>query len=328
MIEIVRPGPLSSVQDAGRAGYRYLGVGASGAMDDLALIAANLMLGNDEGAAAIEVTLGGIELRFTAPCAFAVAGADAGFTLDGEPIPGWWAATAREGQVLRAAAPRFGLRSYIAFSGGVDVVPVLGARATDLKAGFGGFAGRALAAGDRLPLGKAGKLARPFGLAAGKLGLWSAPAERDAATVLRMVPAAEWEDHDDEMQSLFLSTEWKVDPASNRVGIRLTGPQIHPRRPRELLSHGILPGTVQLPPSGMPIVQKRDANTVGGYPKLGVVIGPDLRLLAQTRLGGHVRFVTISRAEALEALRKRERLLERIRVLCEMARTLSGGKVA
>jgi biotin-dependent carboxylase-like uncharacterized protein len=328
VIEIVKPGPLSSVQDAGRTGYRHLGVGAAGAMDELALSVANLMLGNDEGAAAIEVTLGGIELRFTGSCAFAVAGADAGFTLDGEPIPGWWAATACAGQVLRAAAPRFGLRSYIAFSGGVDVAPVLGARATDLKAGFGGFAGRALAAGDRLPLGKAGKLARPFGLAAGKLGLSPAPAERDAATVLRIVPAAEWEDHDGEMQALFLSTEWKVDPASNRVGIRLTGPPIRPRRPRELVSHGILPGTVQLPPSGMPIVQMRDANTVGGYPKLGVVIAPDLRLLAQTRLGGRVRFVMVSRAEALEALRHRERLLERIRVLCEMARMLSGGKVA
>lgn len=328
MIEIIRPGPLSSVQDAGRAGYRHLGVGVAGAMDDLAIVAANLMVGNDECAAAIEVTLGGIELRFTRACAFAITGADAGFTLDGEPLPGWWAATAREGQVLKAAAPRFGLRSYIAVSGGIAAEPVLGARATDLKAGFGGFSGRTLAAGDCLPLGEARVLARPFGLAAGKLGLMPRHADAEAATVLRMVPAAEWDDHDGDMQSLFLSTEWKVDPASNRVGIRLTGPQIRPVRPRELLSHGILPGTVQLPPSGAPIVQMHDANTVGGYPKLGVVIAPDLRLLAQTRLGGRVRFVRVSREEALEALRERQRQVERIRVLCEMARSLSGGPAA
>lgn len=328
MIEILRPGPVSSVQDSGRAGYRHLGVGVAGAMDDLALVTANLMVGNDEDAAAIEVTLGGIELRFTRACAFAISGADAGFTLDGEQLPGWWAATAREGQVLKAAAPRFGLRSYIALSGGIAVEPVLGARATDLKAGFGGFSGRTLAAGDRLTLGEPKALSRPFGLAAGRFGLMQRVADAEAATVLRLVPAAEWDDHEGEMQSLFLSTEWKVDPASNRVGIRLTGPQIRPLRPRELLSHGILPGTVQLPPSGAPIVQMRDANTVGGYPKLGVVIAPDLRLLAQTRLGGRVRFVQVSRKEALEALRERKKLVDRIRVLCEMARDLSGGKAA
>lgn len=326
-IEILRPGLLSTIQDAGRTGYRAIGVGVSGVMDDMAFRIANLMAGNSEELAVIEVTLGGIELRFTEETTFAITGADAGFTLDGEPLPVWWCATARAGQVLRAASPRTGVRSYIAFAGGIDVPVVLGARATDLKAGFGGYEGRCLAAGDRLAVSGSATYRKPFGLSAVRFGLDPASAcDENGATVLRMIPAAEWGDYASDTQALFLSTAWRIDPASNRVGVRLNGPELHPVQARELLSHGILPGTVQLPPSGTPIVQMLDANTMGGYPKPGVVIGPDLRRLAQTRLGGLVRFEAISHEEALAVSKINRSTLERIGALVEMARGVVRGE--
>jgi 5-oxoprolinase (ATP-hydrolysing) subunit C len=326
VIEIIRPGPLASVQDKGRTGYRNIGVGVSGAMDDLARRIANLMVGNDEDLAVIEVTLGGIELRFEENCTFAVTGADADFMLDGEALPAWWCVTAQAGQVLKASAPRAGMRSYIGVSGGIDVPTLLGARATDLKAGFGGHDGRGLTAGDRLAVGQVGStLAKPFGLSASRLQLdVKARSGPEGERIIRMLPAAEWNDYGASAQQLFLSTLWKIDPASNRVGIRLNGPDLNPAKSRELLSHGILPGTIQVPPSGKPIVQLCDANTMGGYPKLGVVITADLHLLAQARLGGTLRFEIIDREAALIAVRDQEKRLDRIRTLIASARAVSG----
>ena len=326
MIEIIRPGPLASVQDQGRPGYRNIGVGVSGAMDHLARRIANLMVGNDEELAVIEVTLGGIELRFDDNCTFAVTGADAGFTLDGEVLPAWWCVTAKAGQVLKASAPRAGMRSCIAVSGGIDVPVLLGARATDLKAGFGGHAGRGLAAGDRLAVGEhRSTLAKPFGVSASRLHLDAkAHSGLQGETVIRMLPAAEWKNFGPAAHQLFLSTLWKIDPASNRVGIRLNGPELIPDHSRELLSHGILPGTIQVPPSGKPIVQLCDANTMGGYPKLGVVITSDLHLLAQVRLGGTLRFQVITREAALNAVNDHKKSFDRIKALIASARAASG----
>lgn len=312
MIEILSPGILASVQDMGRRGYRDLGVGVAGAMDAEALRIGNMLVGNDDTLAGIEFTLGGFAVRFTADTVFALTGADTGARLDGEPVPTWWVRRARAGQELRAGMAERGMRTMLCLAGGIDVPAVLGARATDLKAAFGGHEGRALRAGDRLSLGAAEPPAIPlrgFGLDATRLGLLT---PRNAETVLRFLPAAEWSLISQAAREGLMAQSWTLRSDSNRMGYRFDGAALSFERSFELLSHGILPGTIQLPPDGVPVIQCNDANTCGGYPKLGVVIEADLPRLAQLRLGTALRFEAVGRATALAEAAGRRAMLDKL----------------
>ena len=322
MIEILSPGVMASVQDAGRPGLRSLGVGSTGAMDGRALAIANLLAGNAPDAAGIEFTLGGFSLRFHADTVFALTGADAGARLDGEPVPAWWVRRARAGQTLTAGMTARGMRSMLALCGGIAAKVLMGSRSTDLKGRFGGHQGRLLQAGDRLEVGPAeppSMGAQGFGLAAGRLGLLPPQAEAE----IRFLPAAEWAVHGPAVHELFVTSPWKLLPDSNRMGYRLSGPELRRDTPLELLSHGIIPGTIQLPPGGQPVIQLNDANTCGGYPKLGVVIEADLAVLAQVRLGDHIRFRAVDRAEALAATAGRAAFLDRLPGRIALARGYS-----
>lgn len=308
MIEIIQSGLLSTVQDLGRFGYRNVGVAVSGAMDAAALRFANILVGNDYGAAAVEMALTGIQVRFHADMFVALTGIDVSGDLDGVPFMPWRSWKVKAGQILTTSSQKKGMYSYLAFQGGVDVPVIMNSRSTDLKGGFGGYCGRGLKNNDRLsvyPIKNKAKTETVLGMNAQKLGLYN---ESDLGeTVVRMIAAAEWSDCAKNMQELFLASKWKILPDSSRMGYRLSGLEIKRDTSKELLSHGILPGTVQLPPSGQPIVQLNDANTCGGYPKLGVVIASDMRKLAQTHIGQFVRFEMISREEALKtALEKQE----------------------
>lgn len=321
MIEIISPGVMASVQDLGRPGWRNLGVGSSGAMDALALRIGNMMVGNPQDLAGVEFTLGGLRLRFQHDALFALTGADARATLDGVPVPAWWVRRACAGQILDAQMAGRGMRSYLAVAGGVDVAPLMGSRATDLKGGFGGVEGRALQAGDLLSvvevepprIGPCG-----FGLDAGRLDLLP-----EAEPEIRFIPAKEWAIHGPARQERFVSSAWVLHPDSNRMGYRLSGPEMRRDEPLELLSHGILPGTIQLPPGGQPVIQLNDANTCGGYPKLGVVIEPDLSALAQVRLGATIRFRAVSRDDALATRAAREGFVTRLAARIALARDYS-----
>lgn len=318
MIEIIQPGILSSVQDLGREGFRSLGVGVSGAMDRLALRVANTLVGNPDTAAGIETTFGGFLCQFTADCPFAVTGAVAEFFLDDLPIPAWTLIVARAGQVLEVGAPSIGMRSYIACAGGIDVPVVMGSRSTDLKGDFGGYCGRALRQGDVLtlmPFAGGCLQAEEFGVSTAAAGIGL----EEELTTVRMIPAAEWGDYSPAMQAQFLDTHWCLDQISNRVGYRLIGPALTSKVRKELLSHGILPGTIQLPPSGQPVVQMADANTCGGYPKLGVVIEADLSKLGQVQLGKKIRFVCVSPEQAIQAMEADRSLISAIRGLAALA---------
>lgn len=322
MIEIVSAGVMASVQDLGRPGWRNLGVGSSGAMDAFALRIGNMMVGNPQGLAGVEFTLGGFRLHFRRDTVFALTGADAGAALDGVPVPAWWVRHARAGQVLSAQMAGRGMRSYLAVAGGIGVAPVMGSRATDVKGGFGGHEGRALQAGDLLPLAEAEEPPRigpcGFGLDAGRLDLLPAPEAE-----IRFIPAKEWDIHGPVLQERFTSSAWVLQPDSNRMGYRLSGPDMRRDAPLELLSHGILPGTIQLPPGGQPVIQLNDANTCGGYPKLGVVIEPDLSALAQVRLGARIRFRAVGRDEALAVRTGRETFIARLAARIALARDYS-----
>lgn len=312
MIEILSTGALNSVQDLGRKGYLNIGVGQSGAMDRLALSTANIMVGNPTDFAGLEIVLFPARLRFMTDCRFAFTGADALAHLDGLELPPNWACDGKAGQTLVIQAPRRGARVYLAFAGGIDVPVLLGSRATDLKSGFGGFEGRGLIRGDQLALNlPRAKSTGSFGLA----GVREMPS-LTTETVIRVLPAAQYEDFKGEARERFFSERWQVTQETNRMGMRLSGAELKLLSPLELLSHGILPGTVQVPPSGQPIIQMAEANTCGGYPKIANVIDADLSLLAQAPVGSNLRFLEIDLAEAINAQKQQD--LE----LNELERTL------
>ncbi|WP_455827908.1 5-oxoprolinase subunit C family protein [Pseudomonas kilonensis] len=317
MIEILSATALATVQDFGRFGSLGYGVGTSGAMDHLALALGNLLLGNPEDAAAIEIPLFPFEVRFTQDCAFAVTGAASEATLDGQPLPPFWVAQAREGQVLNLGYPTSGSRAYLCLAGGVDVPSVLGSRSTQLRGEFGGLQGRALQQGDRISALRPGVSGLPtdFGVVSPTQAL---PLERDGVLAMRVLPAAEYECFLDESRAAFWAGEWKVTTQSNRYGYRLEGAPILPKAPMEVRSHGIVPGVIQVPHGGQPIIQMRDAQPSGGYPKFGTVIEADLWRLGQAAIGSKVRFIECSYAEAITALEDNQRYLAEVSRLVDL----------
>lgn len=337
MIDVVRAGMLSSVQDAGRTGLRHLGVAKAGALDELALEVGNRLVGNTPQAAAIEVTLGPAVFRFTQATRIALTGAQFNATLDGAPMYAWWSLPVRAGQELVLQGPIRGMRGYLCVRGGVDVLPVLGSRSTDLAAGFGGLGGRKLRDGDRLPVGAlASTQSRATSIEAPAFGVkppqWCRFAEvahepvrrgkhvagAERAVAIRVLRGPEYDGFDEASRTAFWSDEWCVTPNSNRMGYRLAGSVLTRERhsegrlEAEMLSHAVLPGTIQVPGNGQPIVLMGDAHTTGGYPRIGVVIAADIWRLAQIRLGGAVRFVRSTREEARYALAEEHAYLRQI----------------
>ncbi|MGL4323803.1 MAG: biotin-dependent carboxyltransferase family protein [Beijerinckiaceae bacterium] len=319
MIDILAPAGNATVQDAGRFGHRHVGIGSNGAMDALALKTANVMLGNHLNCAAIEVPGVPMRLRFLADTAFAITGADAGVTLAGRPIPRNWRDCARAGDELVLGHARHGVYSYIAVAGGIDVPLVLGSRATHVRGIFGGFKGRILQPGDQLPVGKSDAAQASFGVGPPEKAL---PLNgSDDATLVRVLPAAEYDAFHADAQHAFWTTAWRISSQSNRAGYRLMGPVLDLAESLEMRSHGLVPGVIQGPAGGQPIIQLADAYTAGGYPKIGVVIEPDLWRIAQTPLGNALRFQRCTYAEALAAHDALAAHLDRIRTwmaTCEL----------
>jgi 5-oxoprolinase (ATP-hydrolysing) subunit C len=326
MIEVLTDTALATIQDRGRVGGLGWGVGAAGAMDDLALQAGNILLGNPTDAAAIEVQVFPFAVRFDQACAVAVTGADCMAELDGTLLPPWWAAPASPGAVLRLGPARKGLwsgsRAYACVTGGVDVPVVLSSRSTQLRGGFGGHEGRPLRRGDRLRLGGSavpGKM-DAIGVMPPALAL---PLERDGLPAVRVIPAAEYGHYTEASRSALWYAPWRVTPQSDRYGFRLAGPTLEPVAPIELRSHGIVPGVIQVPHGGQPIVQMRDAQPSGGYPKIGTIIEADLWRLAQAPIGSHVRFVQCGWDEAVAAGEEVTRYLAELERLVGLHRQLA-----
>jgi len=302
MIEILSDGGLASVQDLGRFGAYRWGVGRAGAMDRPALVAGNILLGNPDDAAGIEVQVFPFELRFDAGLAFALSGADCGATLDGLPLLPWASARARAGQVLRLGHPRGGrwrgARACLTVEGGIDVPPVLGSRSTQLRGAVGGLEGRHLRRGDRLAAGSPGDGAVLAGAVPPGLAL---PLAAGGLPAVRAMRAAEHDAFAPEALAAFWGDPWRITPQSDRYGYRLAGPALATRAPLELRSHGIVPGVVQVPQGGQPIVQMCDAQTAGGYPKIATVIEADLWRLGQMPIGTRFRLIEVGRDAALAA---------------------------
>jgi len=292
-------GLLTTVQDRGRYGYQRFGMPVSGAMDVFSLELANLLVGNDPGDACLEATISGPELEFTGAAWIVITGADMDPHLNGQGIPMNTAIDVRPGDRLGFRGLRSGCRTYIAFAGGIAVPLVMGSRSTYLRAGIGGFQGRALMPGDELPLGELESLSPPGRLSNGsairkprlkKLPEGLIPEYKHEQTI-RVISGPEA--HYFEIVGLrsFLSTEYTVTAQSDRMGYRLSGEPIqHKEGMTNIISAGISLGTVQVPGDGQPIILMADRQTSGGYARIANVITVDLTLLAQLRPGDIVRF--------------------------------------
>ena len=293
---------LATVQDLGRSGFERLGVPVSGAMDSFALRAANRLVGNPPGAAALELALVGVDLALDAPGLVAVTGPGWQMEVGGRAIPAWMAAYARAGEVIRLRALDGSAWGYLAFSGGLDVPLVMGSRSTYLRGGFGGWEGRALRAGDCLPLGIGLSEEHMIARAGADVPPRLRPAYANPVT-LRVLPAPQADWFDDAAWGAFLNSAYTLNPASDRMGYRFEGAPIPPTTGGELLSEGVVMGALQVPGNGQPLALMADRQTAGGYPKIAVVISADLPLLAQLPPGGQARFALTTLPEAQRAYR-------------------------
>ena len=292
-LHIVNPGPLTTVQDAGRFGYMAFGIGPSGAMDQDAYEAACRLVGGDRGDAVLEATLLGPTIRFEGACLLALTGADMGARLDGEPLETYRAYPVQDGQTLVMGVAKTGCRGYIAVSGGLDVPVVMSSRSTNLKCQLGGLEGRALKAGDVLPA--IGGIP-----SSGAYTSIRKPELLQSVTV-RVIPGPQ----DDLFTENGLQTLWSspyyVSTSSDRMGLRLDGPAVETVAGSDIVSDGIAFGSIQVTSAGQPIILMADRQTTGGYAKVGTVCSLDLPKLAQLKPGGEVRMqpITVQEAQSL-----------------------------
>ena len=288
------PGPFATIQDLGRYGYQRFGVSVSGAMDECALRIANMLVGNSQGAAAIEFTLVGGTYEVEAEtCRVAIAGGEFPVTIDGKPAAAYASHTLKRGSRIAIGQASRGTRGYLAVAGGFDLPVVLGSRSTHLRSGLGGLDGAPLAAGSRLPLARE---TAPDGA-----DLWLSPDLWPAGDgVLRVVLGPQDDLFTEAGVATFLSGEYKILPDSDRMGYRFNGPAVEHADDYNIVSDGIARGSVQIVGSGQPIILLADRQTTGGYAKIATVISADLPLLAQLRPGNSVRFEAVSLDEAEE----------------------------
>lgn len=311
MIEVLSLPPLATVQDLGRDGFWRQGLGRAGVMDSISHKLANLLLGNKEGAATLEIPLSPARFKFTNRMAFSLVGAACNAKLDGRALPRAFAGIANKDQVLELGAMVAGARVYLALSGGIDVPEVLGSRSTQLRESFGGFEGRVLEQGDILvPASDDMPVLPENGLS---LSLPPLRPTQKSHIVLRALPSSEHDSFSTDALTAFWSLPYVITPQSNRQGYRFEGSGLTRISQGELRSHGIVPGIVQVPGGGQPIIQLADSATMGGYPKIATVIEQDLWLLGQARPGDTVQFEKTSLEVAAQAVADEASLRARYR---------------
>ncbi len=300
MVHVTKPGLLTTVQDRGRWGYQALGVSVAGPMDPVAHRMANAMAGNDAGAATIEITLIGPELRFDDERLVAVAGAEYELAIDGQSMPGTGSFVVPAGGTLRFGRRMRGTRAYLAVAGGFDTLPVLGSRATHLPSAIGGVGGRALISGDRLSCGPRPK--RPGAVRTRRLAADAVRAIPDGAATLRVLPGPQTDRFSASALDTLQSAPYLVAQSSNRMGFRLSGPRLTHTRGADVISDATPLGVLQVPATGEPILLMADRQTSGGYPKVATVIAADIGLAGQLGPGDRISFAVCTRAEAMAAL--------------------------
>lgn len=305
--EVVQPGLWTTVQDRGRHGYQRFGVPVSGAMDSYSLIVANLLVGNEEGAACLEITLLGPQVRVLCNTVVALTGADLNPLLNDDPMTMWEATGVGPGDIISFGHQKTGCRSYLAVAGGLDVPPVMGSRSTYSRSRLGGLDGRQLRPGDRLRSGQAGQLTPTKSL----------PPERvptyQSEHTLRVVLGPQDDHFTEKGVHAFLHSDYLISVRSDRMGCCLEGPPVEHRAGADVVSDGIPAGAVQVPGDGLPIILLADRQTTGGYAKIAAVVSVDLPELAQAEPGQRVRFSAVTEDEAYRLATDYEQTLDDLR---------------
>ena len=303
VIQVQSPGLLTTVQDLGREGFGPLGVSASGAADAISLRIGNRLVGNAEGAAALEMTLLGGAFVFPQSTIIALTGSDFGATLDGSPLALWTTVQVRPGQTLRAGSTRSGARSFLCVQGGIAEKLFLGSASTHLLSGLGGHQGRALRKGDVLRIG-------PATAPLQKRTLSPRAVERlSPRKVLRVTPGPQSGWFPRESQRLFYESAYRIAEESNRMGLRLEGPPIAQGSGGEMITEGVSLGAVQITAGGQPIILFVEQQTTGGYAKIANVISADLHSLGQLRARDEIRFERVDWEAARSLLLELEEFL-------------------
>ncbi len=325
-ITVNRSGLLTSIQDLGRYGFQKYGVIVSGAMDMNSLRIANLLVGNEEGEGALEITLMGPSLSVEEDTLMAITGADMAPEIDGERVPLWRPVYVKKGSVIDFKACRSGCRAYMAFTGGFTVKEVMNSKSTYLRGEMGGHEGRALKAGDTLrfnPMSKkAARLMQQL-KSSGSPGSFTAaswyvnseafvPMKKNP--IIRVMRGGEFDRFAESSQTRLFEQEFHITPKSDRMGYRIEGPTLQLEEPFELLSEAVANGTIQVPNDGNPIILLADRQTTGGYPKIAQVVTVDLPVMAQLKPGEKVRFKEVTLEEAERLYLEQEQQMEQLKV--------------
>lgn len=325
MITIKKPGLLTSIQDLGRYGFQKYGVIVSGVMDPVAHRIANLLVGNDENAPTLEVTLLGPVLEFQEDTLISICGGDLFPTINGKPVPMWRTIYVKKGSELRFGTAKAGCRVNLAVAGGFSVPSVMESKSTYLLAGIGGYNGRALKAGDNISVNPPSSLASKIILQMKNRARAQSFLETEWSVASKFIPSFKTEQtirvmkgrqynlFKKQCQNDFFSRTFEVTPQSDRMGYRLKGEKLELEHPNEMLSEAVSFGTIQVPSDGNPIILLADRQTTGGYPKIGQVASVDLPLLAQAKPGDRLRFSEVTHEEAQQLLLDRERKIQELK---------------
>lgn len=308
VIQVQAPGLLTTVQDLGREGFGPMGVSPSGASDAISLRVGNRLVGNAEGAAALEMTLLGGSFLFPEGAIVALTGSDFGATLDGAPVEQWASIEVRPGQTLSLGPTRSGARCYLCVRGGIAVKPFLGSASTHILSGLGGFDGRPLRKGDVLNISAVDQASANESFR--RVALTPKVRERLLPRkTLRVTPGPQCDWFPDSSLRLFYSSTYRVTEESNRMGLRLEGERIPPRSGGKMITEGVSLGAIQVPDAGLPIVLFVEQQTTGGYPKIANVISSDMASVGQLRPRDEIRFESVEWEVARSLLREMEDLL-------------------
>ena len=289
ILEVMKPGLSTSIQDTGRIGYQKYGIPTAGAMDTFAHRIANLLVGNPEEAATLEIMLMGPRLKFLQDAVIAVGGADLSAAVDGEPVCPWKSFRVYTGQILSFGKPVHGTYAYLAVSGGFYAETVMGSKSTYAQANLGGIEGRILQKGDRLSAEDKNLKSIRAGRYLKKTDIPNYEQHRP----IRVITGPDISAFSDTIYQQFLQESYRITEQSNRMGYRLEGKALSHVDKADIISDAVLPGTIQVPANGQPIVLLADRQTTGGYARIATVIAADIPQLVQPKIGAEVRFLSV-----------------------------------
>lgn len=316
---VIKPGLLTTIQDLGRWGFQQHGVIVSGAMDSYSLRIANWLVGNQEDEAVLEITLIGPTLRIEEDCLLAITGGHLSPTIDGKPVPMWRPVYVQKGRILEFGQCQSGCRSYLAVAGGYIIPEVMNSKSTYLRGEIGGYKGRALQVNDVIACYKPSSLSthwsknttiEPF-----TTTNWSVHYQDFISfqenPIIRVIKGSQYDHFTDSSKNELIEQSFFITNQSDRMGYRLSGPNMKLQKQRSLLSEAVSNGSIQVPPDGNPIILLADHQTTGGYPKIAQMISVDLPLIGQVKPGEAIHFslITLEKAEHLY-LQKEQQLKE------------------